>query len=96
MKYLKAELVVIKNIATAAVFNTAPKPNEVSSQKHNGKNTNVEGGTDTKNGRNDKLDIPTQDLMELDTTDTIKNHESMPVLDKDRANTAPIYLEFSE
>jgi hypothetical protein len=33
--------------------------------------------------------------MELDTADTSKNHESMPVSDKDRANTAPIHLEFS-
>jgi hypothetical protein len=74
MKYLKVELAIIKNIATAAVFKARPKSNECSSQKHNDINTNVEGDTNTKNGRNDKLDISTQDLMELDTAHTSKNH----------------------
>jgi hypothetical protein len=50
MNYLKAELAVIKNIATAAVSKTAPKSNEVSFQKHNEKNVNVEGGTIQKMG----------------------------------------------
>jgi hypothetical protein len=39
--------------------------------------------------------ISTEGLMELDNTDTSKNHESMPVSDKDRTSTAPIHLEFS-
>jgi hypothetical protein len=33
--------------------------------------------------------------MELDATNTSKNHESMPVSDKDRTSTAQIHLEFS-
>jgi hypothetical protein len=60
------------------------------------KNTTIDGDTDTKNGRNDELDISTEDLIDLDNTDTSKIHESIPVSDKDRTTIAPIYSEFSE